>query len=153
LRQYGWESKYRATLRGGRNSRLDELQAAVLRVKLPHLERWNERRREIAARYTNGIRTPRVGTPPWRGVEYVAHLYVVTCDAPAELRAHLARSGVQSDVHYPVPDHKQAAMADAGHPPDLPVTERLAQRILTLPGFPELTDEEVDRVIDAVNAW
>jgi dTDP-4-amino-4,6-dideoxygalactose transaminase len=153
LRQYGWESKYRATLRGGRNSRLDELQAAVLRVKLPYLERWNERRRQIAARYTDGIRNPRVGTPPRRGAEYIAHLYVVTCDAPAELRAHLAQAGVQSDIHYPVPDHLQVAMADSGDRPSLPVTERLAQRIITLPSFPELTDGEVDCVIAAVNGW
>ena len=153
LRQYGWESKYRATQRGGRNSRLDELQAAVLRVKLPHLEKWNGRRRDIARRYSNGIHNPRVGTPPLCGAEYVAHLYVVTCDVPAQLRSHLAQAGVQTDVHYPIPDHLQPAMAGTGRPPLLPVTERLAQRVLTLPCFPELTDDEVNRVIQLVNVW
>jgi len=128
-------------------------QAAVLRVKLPHLEKWNGRRRDIARRYSNGIHNPRVGTPPLCGAEYVAHLYVVTCDVPAQLRSHLAQAGVQTDVHYPIPDHLQPAMAGTGRPPLLPVTERLAQRVLTLPCFPELTDDEVDRVIQLVNVW
>jgi aminotransferase EvaB len=153
LRQYGWESKYRAIMRGGRNSRLDELQAAVLRVKLPHLESWNEHRRKIAALYSNGIRNPRVSTPPLRGGEYVAHLYVVACDDPQNLRTHLGEVGILCDVHFPIPDHLQLSMAGMDNLPVLPVTERLARRVLTLPCFPELTDEEADHIIQRVNAW
>ncbi|NOJ50964.1 DegT/DnrJ/EryC1/StrS family aminotransferase [Bradyrhizobium archetypum] len=152
LRQYGWDRKYSIACLGGRNSRLDEMQAAVLRAKLPHLDRWNTRRREIAARYANGIRNCRVTCPPQRGEEYVAHLFVVTCDDPDGLRRYLASHQIATDVHYPIPDHLQPAVSQ-NNSISLPVTERLAKRILTLPCFPELSDEEVDYIIGAINAW
>jgi dTDP-3-amino-2,3,6-trideoxy-4-keto-D-glucose/dTDP-3-amino-3,4,6-trideoxy-alpha-D-glucose/dTDP-2,6-dideoxy-D-kanosamine transaminase len=153
LRQYGWETKYRIVSPGGRNSRLDELQAAVLRAKLPHLDRWNARRREIAARYSASIKSLRIGCPPVRGEEYVAHLYVVTCEDPSGLQRHLAAVGIASEIHYPIPDHLQPFMRENGPRHSLPVTERLAQRILTLPCFPELRDQEVDYIIHRVNIW
>ena len=153
LRQYGWTSKYLAGIAGGRNSRLDELQAAVLTAKLPHLERWNSRRREIARRYTEGIVHNDICTPPHAGSAFVAHLYVVRTPRRDALRAHLARRGVGTDIHYPVPDHLQPPFARAGAPPALPVTEAAAREVLSLPCFPEMTDDEVDRVVTACNTW
>ncbi|WP_218004528.1 DegT/DnrJ/EryC1/StrS family aminotransferase [Microtetraspora niveoalba] len=154
LRQYGWESRYRTGEGGGRNSRLDEMQAAVLRAKLPFLDGWNRRRRDIATRYTREIRHPRVDRPAVHGEEYVAHLYVVTCDGREALRARLAEAGITTDVHYPVPDHRQPVLTGAGGPvAALPVTDELAASITTLPCYPELSDEEVTRVISHVNAW
>jgi len=153
LRQYGWTSKYRVELAQGRNSRLDEMQAAVLRAKLPHLDGWNESRREIARRYGEGINNPRVSCSAPRGAEDVAHLYVVETPDPSSLRAHLGAAGIASDVHYPIPDYRQPALAALRAWPELPVTESLATRVLTLPCFPELTDAELDRVIGRVNAW
>lgn len=152
LRQYGWDRKYSVACTGGRNSRLDEIQAAVLRVKLPHLDAWNVRRRAIAARYVAGVSNPRVTCPRDCGEEYVAHLFVVTCDDPAGLRSHLAAHDIATDIHYPIPDHLQAATV-ANRDISLPVTERLAKRILTLPCYAELSDDEVEQVIAAVNAW
>src|SRR5574340_1154583 len=146
LRQYGWTSRYCASVPRGRNSRLDELQAAALRVKLPHLEKWNARRREIARRY-NGLLTGVIETPPDAGDDYVAHLYVVRAKDRDRLRERLRAAGIGTDVHYPVPDHRQAAAPVAA---ELPHTERCAAEVLTLPCFPELTDEEVCRVAEQV---
>jgi dTDP-4-amino-4,6-dideoxygalactose transaminase len=153
LRQYGWDKKYHVAHTGGRNSRLDEMQAAILTVKLPHLDAWNDRRRAIAARYTEHIKNPRVTCPPVRGAEYVGHLYVMQCDDREGLRAHLDKAGIATDIHYPVPDHQQAAVRQDGQEPSLPVTERLARQLLTIPLYPELTDPEVDRIVQAINDW
>jgi len=153
LRQYGWESKYRAVLANARNSRLDEIQAAILRAKLPLLDGWNERRRAIATRYSQEIINPRVICPPVYGEEFVAHLYVVECDYRDGLRAHLSSGGILSDVHYPIPDYRQPALAEIGQWAPLPVTDRLSSTILTLPCYPELRDDEVTQVIARVNDW
>lgn len=152
LRQYGWESKYRVGTAGGRNSRLDELQAAILSVKLPRLDGWNARRRAIAAHYSANIRNPDVALPPARGEEYVGHLYVVQTDDRAKLQARLSEAGIATDVHYPVPDHLQPVHGSAHPVATLGVTEALAGRILSLPIYPELTDEEVDYITGAVNS-
>lgn len=153
LRQYGWESKYRAVLSGARNSRLDEIQAAVLRAKLPSLDTWNDRRRAIAARYSQEITNPRVICSPVYGDEYVAHLYVITCDDRDGLRAHLSSAGIQTDVHYPIPDYRQPSLKGWNNWGHLPTTEALAERILTLPCYPELLDDEVARVVACINGW
>jgi len=153
LRQYGWTRKYDVGLEGGRNSRLDELQAALLRIKLPLLDGWNQRRREIAKRYSDGIRHPRIAVPVIEDESYVGHLYVVHCDQRERLRSHLVEQGVGVDVHYPIPDHRQRVFADRYAGLSLPVTERLSQTALSLPCFPELHDEEVEAVIDACNRW
>jgi dTDP-4-amino-4,6-dideoxygalactose transaminase len=150
LRQYGWGTKYTVVRPGGRNSRLDEMQAAVLRVKLPHLDAWNARRRAIAARYSDEIAHAAVTCPPTGGEDYVAHLYVVAADDRDGLRTHLLASGIATDIHYPVPDHHQPAFITHAH---LPSTESAAGRILTLPCFPEMTENEVSRVVTAVNGW
>ena len=151
LRQYGWTAKYRNELCGGRNSRLDELQAAFLRVMLPCLDRWNARRREIANRYSREIRNERILVPPESGNEYVAHLYVVEAADRLPLQCHLKAMGIGSDVHYPIPDHRQALFKDRFVSTALPMSEAVCERVLTLPCFPELTDQEVDRVIEACN--
>jgi len=153
LRQYGWTKKYEVGVLGARNSRLDELQAAVLLAKLPHLDGWNARRRDIASRYSEGINHPRIQVPPRRGDEYVAHLFVIRCEDRESLKGHLAGAGVATDIHYPVPDHRQPAIASLADWPALPVTEALASNVLTLPLYPELSDDEVTEVIQAVNAW
>jgi dTDP-4-amino-4,6-dideoxygalactose transaminase len=151
LRQYGWDEKYRIAQRHGRNSRLDEIQAAVLRAKLPYLDDWNLRRRDIARRYTNEILHPRVKCPTAFGDDHVAHLYVIRCENRAGLRRHLESEGIVTEIHYPIPDHHQPAFNF--HSTRLPVTERLADEVLTLPCFPEMTEDEIIRVIGAVNAW
>jgi dTDP-4-amino-4,6-dideoxygalactose transaminase len=153
LRQYGWASKYRVVTEGARNSRLDEMQAAVLRAKLPRLDAWNARRRAIARRYSEGISHPRVTCPAIPSEAYVAHLYVVAVEDRESLRRHLGEAGIATDIHYPIPDHLQEPIRAKGVQKSLPVTEALAQSILTLPCYPELSDPEVDQVIACVNAW
>jgi aminotransferase EvaB len=153
LRQYGWESKYKVVTPGSRNSRLDEIQAAVLRAKLPHVDKWNAKRRDIASRYSTEIEHPRVICPKTYGDDYVGHLYVVACEDRAGLQAHLKAAGVGTDVHYPIPDHRQPVIAAHCKDVRLPVTEELADKVLTLPCYPEISDDEVARIIAAVNSW
>lgn len=153
LRQYGWEKKYVVIDGPARNSRLDEMQAAILRVKLPFLDGWNARRREIARCYA-GVTHERIRHPDIEGADYVAHLYVVRTSARESLRKHLRDSGVACEVHYPLLDTQQPALrtSSAAKTP-LPVSERAVQEILSLPCFPELSDAEVMRVCDAIAAW
>jgi len=153
LRQYGWEQKYVNALPDGRNSRLDELQARCLSLMLPLLDGWNARRRDIAGRYSTGIANARIATPPIASRDYVAHLYVVHSEQRDELRAHLDAAGIDTDVHYPVPDHRQPCHEGRYDDVALPVTERHARTALTLPCFPELNDEEVATVIEACNRF
>ncbi|KHL58578.1 DegT/DnrJ/EryC1/StrS family aminotransferase [Xanthomonas euvesicatoria] len=153
LRQYGWTAKYTNTLRGGRNSRLDELQAAMLRHMLPLLDGWNQRRRDIANRYAQGLSNPRIEVCGVVGADNVAHLYVVRCDDREQLRSHLQSAGVQTEIHYPLCDHRQPCHEGAFDSVVLPNTEADAVRVTTLPCFPELTDEEIDRVVEACNRF
>jgi dTDP-4-amino-4,6-dideoxygalactose transaminase len=152
LRHYGSEKQYENRYKGY-NSRLDEIQAAVLRVKLGFVEADNARRREIARRYLAGIRNPAVELPGATGLEGSAwHLFVVHAPARDALRAHLEAAGVQTLIHYPVPPHKQEAYRE-WNGRVLPVTERLHREALSLPLGPHLSDEDVERVIAAVNAF
>jgi aminotransferase EvaB len=153
LRQYGWAGKYRIELPGGRNSRLDELQAALLSVRLAGLDAGNARRREIAARYAARIRQPAVTLPPAAGPDDVVHLYVVRSPARDRLAAHLRAHGVGCDVHYPIPDHRQPAYRKRFASLRLEHTERACEQVLSLPCFPELADREVDEVAAVVNAF
>ncbi|WP_448102419.1 DegT/DnrJ/EryC1/StrS family aminotransferase [Luteibacter jiangsuensis] len=153
LRQYGWTKKYRNELSGGRNSRLDEIQAAFLRVMLPLLDGWNTRRRQIANRYSADIRHAKITVPPVSGEDFVAHLYVVETEDREGLQKHLAAAGVHSEVHYPVPDYRQPLFGTRFADVRLPMTERSCASVVTLPCFPELTDDEVARVIEACNQW
>jgi dTDP-4-amino-4,6-dideoxygalactose transaminase len=154
LRQYGWRDRYISAV-PGMNSRLDELQAAMLRAKLRYLDEDNSRRRAIAGRYEaglggSGVVVPAVGA----GVEHVFHQYVIRARNRGGLIAWLAQRGISSAIHYPVPVHMQPAYAGRlPRPVALPVTERLSGEILSLPIFPSLRDDEVDRTIDAIREW
>lgn len=153
LRQYGWTTKYFVGLPGGRNSRLDELQAAFLRTRLPLLDTANARRRAIARRYIAGIKQASITLPATLDESYVAHLFVVQTQAKESLATHLRNQNVQIDFHYPVCDHEQEIMkAKYGHI-SLPQSERAAKQVISLPCFPELSDDEVDFVIAAANNW
>lgn len=153
LRQYGWSSKYTNELSGGRNSRLDEMQAAFLSILLPRLDGWNSLRRAVANRYSREIRNPRIKAPPESGADYVAHLFVVRCEARDALQDHLLSSQVQSEIHYPLPDHRQPCHRGRYEAVRLPATELACAQILSLPCFPEITDAEVGKVIDACNRF
>lgn len=153
LRQYGWGSKYSVEHLGARNSRLDEIQAALLMAFLPSLDACNQRRCDIAQQYSNGICHPSVHTPRVYGEESVGHLYVVRSNKRDALRAHLVSLNIASDVHYPIPDYRQPAFGERFADVSLPNTEKLAQEILTLPCYPEMTNEQVHEVITGVNSW
>ena len=144
LRNYGQKVKYVHTLKGF-NSRLDTVQAAVLRVKLKHLARWNDQRRAAAARYGELLAGAKLGLPqvaPW--ADPVWHLYVVQTDERAKLQAALDEANVSHGIHYPIPVHLQEAYRDLGHQPgSFPIAERLASRMLSLPMFPEINQEEI----------
>ena len=153
LRQYGWQGKYEISLVGGRNSRLDEMQAAFLRVKLPHLDTWNQRRFEIGRMYISGINHPLVALPRIAAGSFVGHLFVVRSPQRDNLREHLKNNKIMSEVHYPIPDYRQPAFAAFFPGISLEKTERACAEILTLPCFPEMTDAEVQCVIRVVNDW
>jgi dTDP-4-amino-4,6-dideoxygalactose transaminase len=154
LRVHGIERRYHHDLHGY-NSRLDELQAAVLRVKLPHLARWNQRRAEIASRYSAGLQGLPLEVPVVaEGNSHVFHVYAVLTERRDALQTHLADHGVPTIIYYPLPLHLQTVYADLGHRDgDFPVAEATARRILPLPIHPELTDDEVAHVIDTVRAF
>jgi aminotransferase EvaB len=152
LRQYGWNGKYSIGRDGGRNSRLDEVQAAVLRQRLGHLDAGNARRRAIITAYAAAA-SDRVQVLSAAGPEHVGHLAVVTCNDRDELRTHLAAHEIKTDIHYPIPDHKQPAFAVEHSTVELPVTEWATARILSVPVFPEMRDDEVEKVSDALAAF
>ncbi|MBT2209012.1 DegT/DnrJ/EryC1/StrS aminotransferase family protein [Actinomadura sp. NEAU-AAG7] len=151
LRDHGSERKYEHEIVGF-NSRLDTLQAVVLRAKLRRLEGWNEQRRAAAARYAEllaGI--PGVVLPRPAGEEHVWHLYVVRVPRRDEVAARMGDLGIRVGIHYPVPVHLQPGFAYLGHGPgDFPVAEAAAGRILSLPMFPQITEEQQQRVADAL---
>ncbi len=160
LRNYGSDVKYHFPYRGT-NSRLDEIQAAWLRVKLPRLDADNARRAEIAARYCAGISNPAVRLPdnPNRpGAEregplpHVFHVFTVFCDRRDDLQRHLAAHGVQTVIHYPIPPHRQPAYTE-WHALSLPITEKIHATELSLPISPVMTDDEVASVVAAANAF
>ena len=153
LRQYGWLAKYEIESPLGRNSRLDEMQAAILRVGLPRLARFNERRRCIVERYARACSDPSIRVVTGAGCETVGHLAVVQADNREALREHLDRHGIDSDVHYPVPDHLQRGLPSPVRPTLLSVAERSSNEITTLPCFPEMTEDEVGRVVAALAAF
>ena len=151
LRNYGWRERY-VSERPGTNSRLDELQAAVLRVKLRHLDADNARRRTLASQYTNALQglplvVPETGTD----LEQVWHLYVMRTAVRDRLRAFLETHGVATGIHYPVPVHLQPAYAGRlGRPGDFPHAEAATREILSLPLYPEMSEHDVDTVCAAV---
>ena len=151
LRQYGWSQKYAVELPLGRNSRLDELQAAILFDKLPYLDEWNAGRRAVAVRYNSAFAGLALQCPASVGEDFVAHLYVVRVKDRDAFRAHLKEAGIATDIHYPIPDHRQAAYPR----PDvsLPVTEQAAAEIVSLPCFTGITAAQINQVIAAVHSY
>ncbi|MBI3891756.1 MAG: DegT/DnrJ/EryC1/StrS family aminotransferase [Candidatus Wallbacteria bacterium] len=154
LRNYGQTRRYyHATT--GINSRLDELQAAMLRVKLGRLDGWIEKRRRLACKYHGALAGLPVEIPLMPPIGFhTYHLFVVRCPERDRLAQHLAGRGIGTLIHYPVPLHLQEAFTPMGHKAgDFPVTERLAGQILSLPLFPEMADEELERVANAVREF
>jgi dTDP-4-amino-4,6-dideoxygalactose transaminase len=140
LRQYGWTKKYHSSTLMGTNSRLDEIQAAILRVKLKSLDELNQRRREIHSRYeAAGKNLKFVNTS---GESFIAHLAVIEVQNRIEAVRYLQRQGIATDVHYPIPDHKQTIRKNLREW-NLPVTEDLASKVMSIPLFPELREEEI----------
>ena len=139
----------------GFNSRLDALQAAMLSVKLPHLDDWNEKRREIAAIYNEKITNSKLTKPVVaKDNEHIFYVYPMKVEDRAAFRAHMEEKGITTGVYFPVPMHEQACFAELGYKHgDFPVAEDLAEHGVTIPMFPELTAEEIQQVIDAVNAF
>lgn len=150
LRQYGWGRKYEVTRLCGRNSRLDELQAAVLREKLVHLDRHNQLRRAIAGRYNEAFAKLPLRLPVSVGADYAGHLYVVRTPQREALRAHLQALGVATDIHYPIADIRQPVFADSRAREKLPVSEEACATVMSLPCFPGLPAADVERVVEAV---
>jgi dTDP-4-amino-4,6-dideoxygalactose transaminase len=148
LRVHGIERRYYHDLHGW-NSRLDELQAAILRVKLPHLRAWNARRAALAARYHAGLRDLPLELPTVApGNTHVYHVYAVLTDRRDAAQQYLADQGVPTLIYYPLPLHLQKVYADLGYREgDFPVAEAVAKRILPLPLYPELGDDQADHVI------
>lgn len=155
LRNYGSDVKYHFPYRGT-NSRLDEIQAAWLRVKLPHLDADNARRAEIAARYCREIANSAVTLPSAsdgiRQLSNVWHVFPVRTERRDEFQAYLTEKGIQTVIHYPIPPHRQPAYSE-WHGLKLPITEKIHETIISLPISPVMADDEVAEVIDAVNAW
>ena len=154
LRDGGQKTRYDHQLLG-RNSRLDELQAAILRVKLTYLEKWNERRRHIAALYTALLGDSEVEPPiEMPHSRHVYHLYVVRCEDRDALQEHLAARGVGTAIHYPIPIHLQGAYRwlNLGRG-SFPIAERYAEHVLSLPIYPELTDAKVRQIAAHVREW
>jgi dTDP-4-amino-4,6-dideoxygalactose transaminase len=153
VRAHGSSRKYEHSSLGT-NSRLDALQAAILRVKLKHLDEWNEKRREIAKTYSRQlsglVQTPSV----FEDREHIYHQYTIRVKERQGLKAHLADRGVSTAVHYPKPLHLQPAFAYLGHEKgDFPVSESLSEEVLCLPIYPELEKEEVEAVVNGVKSY
>lgn len=153
LREYGWKQRYVSDIEGG-NSRLDELQAAILNVKLAHLHSGNMARRRIAQVYRDGISHPSVQIFHGDDAGHVYHQFVVCADMRDALQAHLATMGIGSLIHYPVAIHQQPAYGTPSYTPSpLPNTVRWAARVLSLPMYPQLPILDAQRVAAAINAW
>ena len=153
LRNYGSRVKYRNEVKGP-NSRLDEIQAAVLRVKLRHLDEWNDRRRRAAARYLDllsGLED--VGTPQViPEAETVWHLFVVDVAARDEVQARLREQGIETLIHYPIPPHLSQAYAEDRAWDSYPITESSAMTHLSLPIGPHLAEDQLRMVTDALRS-
>ena len=152
LRNYGSEAKYQNEFIGV-NSRLDEIQAAFLSVKLPHLDAENNIRKGIAKRYLKEIKNEKIVLPFWDlSGNHVFHLFVIRTDNREELQNYLLESGIQTMIHYPIPPHKQKAFK-AWNQLSFPITEKIHNEVLSLPISPVLTKEEVDFIVSILNEY
>ncbi|MDX6559898.1 MAG: hypothetical protein QOF72_2947 [Blastocatellia bacterium] len=154
LREYGWRERY-ISYSWGTNSRLDEMQAAILRVKLKYLEQNNHRRQSIAERYNSNLAATGLNLPQTsRGATHVYHQYVVRTENRNDLKDFLAARGVGTLIHYPVPVHKQPAyVSTLSAVIALEQTEAISAQILSLPIYPELTNAQIDKVCEDINVW
>lgn len=152
IANYGSHKKYHNIYKGI-NSRLDELQAAVLDVKLKGLDGENELRRGVASYYLANISNPKVVLPLWDGSQnHVFHLFVVRVANRSHFQDYLTSNGIQTVIHYPIPPHKQEAYSEWNNL-SLPITESIHEEVISLPVSPVMTDEEVRRVVEVVNAY
>lgn len=151
LRNYGSHKKYENLFQGV-NSRLDEIQAAMLNVKLPHLDKEITHRRQIAKAYLEGINNTNITLPNQAGEAHVWHVFVVRCKQRNALQAYLAEQGIQTLIHYPIPPHKQQAYKEWNNL-SYPISEQIHQEVLSLPMGPTLSIQNVDKIIDAVNKF
>lgn len=152
LRNYGSKVKYQHDL-PGYNSRLDELQAAFLRVKLTVLDAWNARRREVADQYSRLLANAEVVLPYLpEYAEPVWHLYVIRSQRRDALKMHLERNGISTVIHYPIPPHQQACYADSPEH-SLPIADLLAGEVLSLPMSPTISDGQISHVVNAIKTF
>lgn len=155
LGNYGSDYKYHHIYQGT-NSRLDEMQAAFLRVKLPELDKWNADRVRIANKYFNGIKNPLISLPlkPDEVYGHIYHVFVIRCDKRDDLEKYLADNGIGTVKHYPIPMHLQECYKDLGiKKGELPIAEEISNTVLSIPMYYGMTDEQVDYVIDIINQF
>ncbi len=154
MRNYGSRIKYHNEIEGV-NSRLDEMQAALLRVKLAHLRELNDERKMLAKRYDEGITNPRIMLPKLReGAESIYHQYVVRCAGRNALQEMLEQRGIQTQIHYPIPPHMAKCYVHLGHKKgEYPIAESYADQVLSLPIYTGMTLAEQDYVIEQINSW
>lgn len=155
LGNYGSDYKYHHIYKGT-NSRLDELQAALLRAKLPYLDRWNNERRKIAQKYFDGIKNPLIKLPMRSSADYthIYHVFVVRCDRRDALEKYLSECGISTVKHYPIPMHLQEAYKELNiKKGDLPIAEEISNTVLSLPMYYGMTYEQVDYVIKTINQF
>ena len=153
-RNYGSEKRY-YNMVVGTNSRLDEIQAAMLKVRLKYAAECNKEKQDIASEYDRRINNPEITLPSVReGADHIYHQYVIRCKRRDELITYLKDKGISTIIHYPIPPHLAQAYEYLGHKRgDLPITERYADEVLSIPMFNGMTKEEIDYTIDAINAF
>ena len=155
LGNYGSDYKYHHIYKGT-NSRLDEMQAAFLRIKLRRLDVWNSARRDIAEKYFNGIKNPLITLPlkNEKDFEHIYHVFVVRCEKRDALEKFLTEKGIGTVKHYPIPMHLQGAYSDLGlKEGDLPIAEKISKTVLSLPMFYGMTEEQINYVIETINSF
>lgn len=152
LRNYGSKVKYENEIIGI-NSRLDELQAAFLNVKLPHLDAENQFRRQIAKRYLSEIKNDKIVLPFWDGSEnHVFHLFIIRTPNRQALQNYLKNNEIETMIHYPIPPHKQKALSNWNHL-SFPITEKIHEEVVSIPMNPSLTDDEIQHIISTLNHY
>ena len=151
LRNYGSHEKYKNLFQGV-NSRLDEIQAAMLSVKLKHLDSEIAHRRKVATAYLAGINNAAITLPVQHDEAHVWHVFVIRCEQREALQKHLAEQGVQTLIHYPIPPHQQQAYKE-WNTDSYPITEMIHQQVMSLPMGPTITDEQITAVIKACNSF
>ena len=154
LSNYGSDYKYHHIYKGN-NSRLDEIQALFLDIKLPFLDKWNKNRNYIASRYLNEIINPKIILPKTRDYnEHIYHVFGIMCEERDSLQKYLEENGIGTNIHYPIPIHLQGAYSDLLlKPGDFPISEKISKNELDLPMYYGMTDEQIDLVIRIVNSF